>query len=49
MHHIPTRTEMDEMQKVVTELKRELRAMRRSPESTATKATQLKAARKRGK
>jgi polyhydroxyalkanoate synthesis regulator phasin len=29
MHHIPTRTEMDEMQKVVTELRREVRAMNR--------------------
>jgi hypothetical protein len=29
MHHIPTRTEMDEMQRVVTELRRELRAMKR--------------------
>ena len=27
MHHIPTRTEMDEMQRIVTELRRELRAM----------------------
>ena len=30
MHHIPTRTEMDEMQKLVTELRRELRAMKRA-------------------
>ena len=30
MHHIPTRTEMDEMQKAVTELRRELRALRRN-------------------
>jgi polyhydroxyalkanoate synthase subunit PhaE len=29
MHHIPTRTEMDEMQKAVAELKREVRDMRR--------------------
>jgi class III poly(R)-hydroxyalkanoic acid synthase PhaE subunit len=29
MHHIPTRTEMDEMQRVVTELRRELRATKR--------------------
>lgn len=28
-HHIPTRTEMDEVQKTIHELKRELRAMRR--------------------
>ena len=49
MHHIPTRTEMDEMQKAVTELKRELRAVRRSPESTQTRAPQSKPARKRKK
>ena len=30
MHHIPTRTEMDEMQRAVTELKRELRELKRS-------------------
>jgi polyhydroxyalkanoate synthesis regulator phasin len=29
MHHIPTRTEMDETQRVVTELRREMRAMKR--------------------
>ena len=29
MHHIPTRTEMDEMQRVVTQLRRELRALKR--------------------
>jgi hypothetical protein len=28
MHHIPTRTEMDEMQRTVTELRREVRAAR---------------------
>ena len=33
MHHIPTRTEMDEMQKAVTELRREVRAMLRRSES----------------
>ena len=49
MHHIPTRTEMDEMQKAVTELKRELRAMRRSSESAQTNAAQPKPARKRKK
>jgi polyhydroxyalkanoate synthesis regulator phasin len=32
VHHIPTRTEMDEMQRAVTELKREVRALRRPPE-----------------
>ena len=30
MHHIPTRTEMDEIQKSMVELRRELRSMRRS-------------------
>jgi polyhydroxyalkanoate synthesis regulator phasin len=29
MHHIPTRTEMDEVQRTVTELRREVRAMKR--------------------
>jgi hypothetical protein len=29
MHHIPTRGEMDEVQKLVTELRRELRALKR--------------------
>jgi hypothetical protein len=29
MHHIPTRSEMDEMQRVVTELRRELRSLKR--------------------
>ena len=33
MHHIPTRTEMDEIQKSMVELKRELRAMRRSTQA----------------
>ena len=28
--HIPTRTEMDEMQRTVTELRRELRALQRA-------------------
>ncbi len=30
MHHIPTRTEMDEMQRAVTELKREIRALKKA-------------------
>jgi hypothetical protein len=30
IHHIPTRTEMDEMQRTVTELRRELRAMKKA-------------------
>ena len=29
MHHIPTRTEMDEMQRVMTELRREIRALKK--------------------
>lgn len=29
MHHIPTRTEMDEVQRVVTELRREVRALKK--------------------
>jgi hypothetical protein len=33
MHHIPTRGEMDEIQKSMVELKRELRAMRRREEA----------------
>ena len=32
MHHIPTRGEMDEIQKAMVELKREVRAMRRERE-----------------
>jgi polyhydroxyalkanoate synthesis regulator phasin len=32
-HHIPTRTEMDEVQKVVTELRRELRGLGREKEA----------------
>jgi hypothetical protein len=32
MHHIPTRTEMDEVQRAVYELRRELRALRRNDE-----------------
>jgi polyhydroxyalkanoate synthesis regulator phasin len=35
MHHIPTRTEMDEVQRSVTELKRELRALQRKAASAA--------------
>ena len=52
IHHIPTRTEMDEMQRSVTELKRELRALRRNsagdPATPAKKAAP-KPARKRAK
>ena len=38
MHHIPTRSEMDEMQKVVTELRREVRAMKRAKPEASAKA-----------
>jgi hypothetical protein len=36
MHHIPTRTEMDEVQRTVTELRRELRAVRRALQAPAS-------------
>jgi hypothetical protein len=38
MHHIPTRTEMDEVQRTVTELRREVRALRRSASTPAARA-----------
>lgn len=37
VHHIPTRTEMDEMQRLVTELKREVRALKKPVKAVATK------------
>jgi len=37
MHHIPTRTEMDEVQHAVYELRRELRALQRKSESELAK------------
>jgi polyhydroxyalkanoate synthesis regulator phasin len=46
MHHIPTRTEMDEMQRVVTELRRELRAMKRVKKPEAAVARKPAAKRK---
>lgn len=46
MHHIPTRTEMDEMQKTMVELKRELRSMRRNAEAPV-KAPAVKRKKKR--
>lgn len=46
MHHIPTRTEMDEMQRVVTQLRRELRAMKKAP-SKAPAAAKARASAKR--
>ena len=39
MHHIPTRTEMDEVQRGVYELRRELRALQRKREGELTKPT----------
>jgi hypothetical protein len=41
MHHIPTRSEMDEMQRAVTELKRELRAMKRDWAPASARETKL--------
>jgi hypothetical protein len=41
MHHIPTRTEMDEVQRGMWELKRELRVLR-NPTSVAPKAARTK-------
>ena len=49
MHHIPTRTEMDEVQRSVTELKREVRGLRRTQDRPAEAAPAKKAARKRAK
>jgi len=39
--HVPTRTEMDEVQRTVTELRRQLRALQRAaaPPPVATHAT----------
>ena len=34
LHHIPTRTEMDEAQKIIVELRRELRALKRRVDET---------------
>jgi hypothetical protein len=51
IHHIPTRTEMDEMQRAVTELKREVRALRRQENvraAPARKRTKKRAASKAG-
>ena len=36
--HVPTRSEVDELQRTVTELRRELRMLRRSTEPHATAA-----------
>jgi hypothetical protein len=37
MHHIPTRSEMDELQRTVVELRRELRALKRGGEKPAAR------------
>lgn len=44
MHHIPTRTEMDEMQRTVTELRREIRALKKpqAPEKAPAKKARAK-------
>jgi hypothetical protein len=52
VHHIPTRTEMDEMQRAVTELRRELRALRKPAETAPaakTRAAKPAPPRKRAK
>jgi hypothetical protein len=52
MHHIPTRGEMDEIQKTMIELKRELRSLRRANEAAAPARPAKRApkpARKKGK
>jgi hypothetical protein len=47
MHHIPTRTEMDEVERTVTQLRREIRALRRAGNTKNTKDTKKTVARKR--
>jgi len=49
MHHIPTRSEMDEMQKAVMELRRELRILHRAGAAKPVAKPQAKAAPKRRK
>jgi poly[(R)-3-hydroxyalkanoate] polymerase subunit PhaE len=46
MHHTPTRTEMDEVQRTVTELRREIRALKKQPE-VEVEMPKLKAAPRR--
>jgi polyhydroxyalkanoate synthesis regulator phasin len=43
MHHIPTRTEVDELARTVTELRRELRALRRSQQPAKARAARKRA------
>ena len=47
MHHVPTRTEMDEVQRTVYQLRRDLRALLRKLESTESASTPKKPARAR--
>jgi hypothetical protein len=46
-HHIPTRTEMDEMQRIVTELRREIRALKKPRVPEPAKAAPRRAAKRR--
>jgi len=45
MHHIPTRTEMDEAQKTIVELRREVRALKRRLDEPAPPRTQSRRSR----
>ncbi len=47
MHHLPTRTEMDEVQRTVYQLRRDLRALLRKLESADGAGTPAKAPRVR--
>ena len=47
MHHIPTRTEMDEMQKAVAELKRQVRETRRETRDRASEAVEVASTRRK--
>jgi hypothetical protein len=47
MHHLPTRTEMDEVQRMVLELRRELRALKRERNATAPKTASAKPRRRK--
>ena len=47
MHHIPTRTEVDELARAVYELRRELRAMKRDAREAPSPAPAKRSTRKR--
>jgi len=47
MHHIPTRTEVDDLSRAVYELRRELRALRREARVAPTPTAAKRAPRKR--